>query len=234
MKIYLTIFGKPRYLGLVKIDEKKVKDTNLAVVKTSRGYEMGVLGGALSDEQQEKYKNETSKFENIADAMLQNVGFVKAADDIDIEAYYKCRRAEEDALKLSRKILEEHKLNMKLVDVEYMLDRKKFYFYFTASQRVDFRLYVRDLAHAFRTRIEMRQVGIRDEARIVRGISTCGRPCCCSYWLRGFSFEPHENLRALRKIDVLYVLRERFLLGDLVKASGAWRENQNRAGNLRS
>ena len=119
--------------------------------------------------------------------MLQNVNFVKTADDIDIEAYYKCRRAEEDALKTAREILEEHNLNMKLVDVEYMLDRKKFYFYFTASQRVDFRLYVRDLAHTFKTRIEMRQVGIRDEARIVSGISTCGRPCCCSYWLRGFS-----------------------------------------------
>ena len=76
---------------------------------------------------------------------------------------------------------------MKLVDVEYMLDRKKMYFYFTAGQRVDFRLYVRDLAHEFKTRIEMRQVGIRDEARIVKGISSCGRPCCCSYWLRGFS-----------------------------------------------
>ena len=183
----MTIFGKPRYLGLVKIDEKKIQNNNLAVIRTSRGFEMGMLGGALSDEQQEKYKNETSKFENIADAMLQNVKFVKAADDIDIEAYYKCRRAEENALKVARKILADHKLKMKLVDVEYMLDRKKFYFYFTASQRVDFRLYVRDLAHTFRTRIEMRQVGIRDEARIVRGISTCGRPCCCSYWLRGFS-----------------------------------------------
>ena len=187
MKIYLTIFGKPRYLGLMKADEKKIKNVGSVVIKTERGYELGMLGGALSDEQQEKYKNETSKFENVADAMLQNVNFVKVADDIDIEAYYKCRRAEEDALKVAREILEEHKLNMKLVDVEYMLDRKKFYFYFTAAQRVDFRLYVRDLAHTFKTRIEMRQVGIRDEARIVSGISTCGRPCCCSYWLRGFS-----------------------------------------------
>ena len=187
MKIYLTIFGKPRYLGLMKADEKKIKNAGCVVIKSERGYELGFLGGALSPEQQEKYKNETKKFENADDAMLQTVKFVKTADDIDMAAYYKCRRAEEENLKIARQILEQHKLNMKLVDVEYMLDRKKFYFYFTATQRVDFRLFVRDLAHTFRTRIEMRQVGIRNEARIVSGISTCGRPCCCSYWLRGFS-----------------------------------------------
>ena len=187
MKIYLTIFGKPRYLGLMKADEKRIKNAQCIVVKSERGYELGFLGGPLSDEQQEKYKSATSKFENADNAMLQTVKFVKAADDIDIEAYYKCRRAEEEALITSREILEKHKLNLKLVDVEYMLDRKKFYFYFTATQRVDFRLFVRDLAHMFKTRIEMRQVGIRDEARIVSGLSSCGRPCCCSYWLRGFS-----------------------------------------------
>ena len=86
----------------------------------------------------------------------------------------------------ARDILTAHNLDMKLVDVEYMLDRKKFFLYFTAEQRVDFRAYVRDLAHEFRTRIEMRQVGIRDEARIVKGIAPCGRPCCCGYWLHGF------------------------------------------------
>ncbi|MBR1485679.1 MAG: hypothetical protein IJ597_00295 [Synergistaceae bacterium] len=171
----------------MKGDERKIKDSRSVVINSERGYELGMLGGALSHEQQEKYKNETSKFENVAVAMLQDVKFVKIADDIDLEAYYRCRAAEEEDLKTARKILEEHKLGMKLVDVEYMLDRKKFYFYFTASQRVDFRLYVRDLAHTFRTRIEMRQVGSRDEAKITSGLSTCGRPCCCSYWLRGFS-----------------------------------------------
>ena len=184
MKLYLTIFGKPRYLGLVKLN----KDINgWIVLKTSRGYEMGLPGGALSEEQQEKYQVDAEQFENSADAMLQNVEFVKKADDYDIEAYYRCRRDDNKTLLIAREILKQHKLDMKLVDAEYMLDRKKIYFYFTADQRIDFRLYVRDLAHAFRTRIEMRQIGIRDETRIVRGIATCGRPCCCSYWLRGFS-----------------------------------------------
>lgn len=190
MNIYLTIFGKPRYLGLVKIKDDADFDGTLSkwiVLRTSRGYEMGLPGGRLSEEQKAKYNDESVKFEDTTEAMLQDVDFVRYADANDIENYYRCRNEEEEALYRSRDILEFHNLNMKLVDVEYMLDRKKFFFYFTAEQRVDFRAYVRDLAHEFRTRIEMRQIGIRDEARIVRGIASCGRPCCCGYWLRGFS-----------------------------------------------
>ena len=186
MNVYLTIFGKPRYLGLTKIQADSL-NSKWVILKTSRGYEMGLPGGMLTDEQQEKYKLATSKFEDSTETMLHEVEFVKEAGVLDIENYYNCKRDEERALLIARDILQEHKLSMKLVDVEYMFDRKKLYFYFTAAQRVDFRLYVRDLAREFRTRIEMRQVGIRDEARIVRGIASCGRPCCCSYWLRGFS-----------------------------------------------
>lgn len=184
MKIYLTIFGKPRYLGIVKLKDN-IK--GWIVIRTSRGYEMGLPGGELSEEQKEKYQNAANNFENSADAMLQSVDFVRKANARDIRNYYQCRSEESKALSTAREILEEHKLDMKLVDVEYMLDRKRFYIYFTANQRIDFRSYVRDLAYMFKTRIEMRQIGIRDEARIIRGLSTCGRPCCCSYWLRGFS-----------------------------------------------
>lgn len=189
MNIYLTIFGKPRYLGLARIKDGKTLEhlsSRWIILKTPRGYEMGLPGGKLSEEQQEKYNHETTKFEDTTEAMLQDVVFIREADGADIENYYSCRNEEEEALLRARDILADHKLAMKLVDVEYMLDRKKFYLYFTADQRVDFRGYVRDLAHEFRTRIEMRQVGIRDEARIVRGIASCGRPCCCGYWLRGF------------------------------------------------
>lgn len=189
MNIYLTIFGKPRYLGLTKITDGKTLEhlsTRWIVLKTPRGYEMGLPGGKLSEEQQEKYSKEMPKFEDTTEAMLQDVVFVREADSEDIGNYYACREEEEEALLRARDILSDHKLPMKLVDVEFMLDRKKFYLYFTADQRVDFRAYVRDLAHEFRTRIEMRQIGIRDEARIVRGIASCGRPCCCGYWLRGF------------------------------------------------
>lgn len=185
MNTYLTIFGKPRYLGLATIDAEITK-SQWAVLKTSRGYEMGLPGGLLTDEQQAKFRASASSFEDSTEAMLQDVEFVRIADAEDIENYYSCREEENDALFRARDILAAHNLEMKLVDVEYMLDRKKFFLYFTAEQRVDFRAYVRDLAHEFRTRIEMRQIGIRDEARIVQGIASCGRPCCCGYWLRGF------------------------------------------------
>ena len=190
MNIYLTIFGKPRYLGLIKVDDNKISSGEKpcwAVLKTARGCEMGMIGGALSEEQREKYSSATSRFEDSTESIMQDVEFLREADSKDIENYYNCKRDEENAILKAREILRQHNLNMKLVDVEYMLDRKKLFFYFTAEQRVDFRDYVRDLAHEFRTRIEMRQIGIRDEARIVRGLASCGRPCCCSYWLRGFS-----------------------------------------------
>ena len=148
---------------------------------------MGLPGGVVTPEQQMMYRRTASKFDDSTEAMLQNVDFIREADAEDIENYYNCRHEEEDALLVGRDILAEYNLDMKLVDVEYMLDRRRLYFYFTSEQRVDFREYVRELAYEFRTRIEMRQIGIRDEARIVQGIASCGRPCCCGYWLRGFS-----------------------------------------------
>ncbi len=97
------------------------------------------------------------------------------------------RLEETDALREARVMLREHKLDMKLVDVEYPLDRKKIFLYFTSEQRVDFRGYVKDLAKIFKTRIELRQIGIRDEAKVVGGIAPCGLPCCCSHWLHRFA-----------------------------------------------
>ncbi|MCD6116272.1 stage 0 sporulation family protein [bacterium] len=95
---------------------------------------------------------------------------------------------EEEAFVDCRKRIEEHGLSMKLVDVEYQFDRKKITFYFTADNRVDFRELVRDLAGRYRTRIELRQIGVRDEAKRIGGIGVCGKPLCCSMFLR--SFEP--------------------------------------------
>lgn len=190
MSVYLTIFGKPRYLGFAEINGDEGFDLERpkwAVIRTSRGYEMGLPGGVVTPEQQMMYRRTTAKFDDSTEAMLQDVDFVREADAEDIENYYNCRHEEEEALLVGRDILAEYNLDMKLVDVEYMLDRRRLYFYFTAEQRVDFREYVRELAYEFRTRIEMRQIGIRDEARIVQGIASCGRPCCCGYWLRGFS-----------------------------------------------
>lgn len=90
---------------------------------------------------------------------------------------------EEVARRETRKYVENHKLRMKVTDAEWQFDRKKLYIYFTAEKRVDFRALVRDLARAFRTRIELRQIGVRDEAALLGGVGRCGRELCCSTWL---------------------------------------------------
>ena len=197
MSIYLATFGKLRYLGLTEVSDEEgaspeggVHLSRWVVLKTLRGLEMGLLGGRLSPEQEEKFRTARlgdGEQSRGPEPMLQDVEIVRDAVAEDIEGWYQCRSDEEQVLIRAREILLGHSLNMKLVDVEYLLDRKKLFFYFTSEQRVDFRAYVRDLAREFRTRIEMRQIGVRDEARVVEGISPCGRPCCCSYWLHQFS-----------------------------------------------
>lgn len=93
---------------------------------------------------------------------------------------------EKHAFKVCEEKIARHKLNMKLVDVEFTFDNNKILFYFTADGRVDFRELVKDLASVFRTRIELRQIGVRDEAKMLGGIGICGRPFCCSTFLGEF------------------------------------------------
>lgn len=193
MSIYLATFGKLRYLGLAEIPDPAAAETRWILIRTVRGLEMGLLGGPLSQEQEAKYR--ASCLEDVGggdqtrgpEPMLQEVEYVQNADAEQVEAYYQCRNDENEVLVRAREILVSQGIQMKLVDVEFLMDRKKLFFYFTSEQRVDFRAYVRDLAKEFRTRIEMRQIGVRDEARVVRGVAPCGRPCCCSYWLHRFT-----------------------------------------------
>ena len=192
MSIYLATFGKLRYLGLAEVPDDAASETRWILIRTVRGLEMGLLGGPLSQEQEAKYRascieDGSGEHTRGPEPMLQEVEYVGNADADRIEEYYRCRGDEDSVLLRSREILVSHGLQMKLVDVEFLLDRKKLFFYFTSEQRVDFRGYVRDLAREFRTRIEMRQIGVRDEARVVSGIGPCGRPCCCSYWLHRFT-----------------------------------------------
>jgi len=97
------------------------------------------------------------------------------------------RDKEEEASRSARSKVLEHKLDMKLVDVEYQFDGNRITFYFTAEQRVDFRDLVKDLAAIFRTRIELRQIGVRDESGRLGGVGVCGRPLCCTTWIREFA-----------------------------------------------
>lgn len=113
---------------------------------------------------------------------------LRVADQKDADIVRDNRLAAVDAKAVCEEKIREHQLEMKLVDVEYTFDRNKVIFYFTAEGRIDFRELVKDLASVFRTRIELRQIGVRDEAKLLSGIGPCGRVLCCSSFLG--EFEP--------------------------------------------
>lgn len=111
----------------------------------------------------------------------------RLAEQTDLETVESNRLKEKSAFEICEDRIRTRKLEMKLVDVEYQMDGNKITFYFTADHRIDFRELVKDLAAAFRTRIELRQIGVRDEARRISGYGVCGVQLCCSLWLRGFA-----------------------------------------------
>ena len=116
---------------------------------------------------------------------LKEVLRVATKDDDEREKYN--RKRERDAFKICQKKIREHGLEMKLIDAEYTFDNNKVLFYFTADGRIDFRQLVKDLASIFKTRIELRQIGVRDETKILGGIGICGRCLCCHTYLSEFA-----------------------------------------------
>ena len=143
------------------------------IVETARGIECGEV--AISNRQ--------IKDEGIIKP-LKTV--IRVANKDDLRRIEENKVKEKKAFKLCLEKIEKHKLQMKLVDVEYTFDNNKILFYFTADGRVDFRQLVKDLAAVFRTRIELRQIGVRDEAKLLGGLGICGRPLCCSQFLGDF------------------------------------------------
>ena len=143
------------------------------VVETARGMEMGTV----------KVANKTVPESEIVPP-LKSV--TRKATKADIERDIKNRELEMDAAIICKKKIAAHGLEMSLVAVEYTFDNSKLIFYFTCESRVDFRELVKDLASTFRTRIELRQIGIRDEAKMMGGLGTCGRKYCCSGFLTDF------------------------------------------------
>jgi len=111
---------------------------------------------------------------------------LRKASEQEIGHHHNNRREEPDAFAKGLELILKNKLSMKLVDVEYQLDRRKMTFFYTAEERVDFRQLVKDLAFVFRTRIEMRQIGVRDYARRLDGLGPCGQQLCCSRFMDGF------------------------------------------------
>lgn len=183
MSTYLILYGKPRFLGAVQSIEELPSGAPVKVL-TPRGLEIGTVAGPLSSAEEERFRNkkEPKGEEGLTD--IQLLGYPTAQEMADDEER---RQDEEEGLRLARALLTAHQLPIKLVDLEYVADRKKLFFYFTSENRVDFRAFVRDLAREFRTRIELRQIGARDEAKVLGGLGSCGMPCCCKTFLHSFA-----------------------------------------------
>ena len=143
------------------------------IVETARGVECGevVMGSRMVED----------------DKIIPPLKpIIRIATEKDLKIVEQNRAKEQTAAKICQEKIAAHKLDMKLVDVECTFDNNKLLFYFTADNRVDFRELVKDLAAVFRTRIELRQIGVRDEAKMLGGLGICGRPFCCKTFLSEF------------------------------------------------
>ena len=151
----------------------ELKPKDKVIVETARGLECGEV--TFSDR-------------GVADDEISGElkPVIRSATEKDLRTVEENKEKEKAAFDICLKKIEAHNLKMKLVDVEYTLDRNKILFYFTADGRVDFRELVKDLASVFRTRIELRQIGVRDESKMVGGLGICGRPFCCNTFLGDF------------------------------------------------
>ncbi len=154
-------------------DGMKFNKDDYAMVETVRGIECGIVAKA----------NHGVSEDNITKPLKK---VIRVATEGDIKTLTENKEKEKEAFGICETKIEAHGLDMKLVDVEYTFDRSKLLFYFTADGRVDFRELVKDLASTFKTRIELRQIGVRDESRMVGGFGICGRPFCCNTFLTDF------------------------------------------------
>lgn len=152
---------------------KKAKKGEYAIVETARGLEYGevALGNTMVKE---------------SDTVPPLRPIVRIATDADRKHHDDNKKKEEDAFRVCNEKIAAHGLDMKLIDAQYTFDNSKLLFYFTSAGRVDFRDLVKDLAGVFRTRIELRQIGIRDEAKLMGGMGPCGRSLCCTRFLSDF------------------------------------------------
>ena len=150
-----------------------IKDGDHVIVETARGLEYGTVVGEIKEITEE-------------DIVAPLKEIIRKATKDDEILHEENVSKKEKAIELCQEKVDKHGLDMKLIDVEYTFDSSKIIFYFTSDGRVDFRELVKDLAAVFRMRIELRQIGVRDEAKMIGGIGICGRPLCCNKWLPEF------------------------------------------------
>ena len=162
--------GKVYFFDPVDYD---IKRGDHVIVETARGVEFGTVVGDPKEVEDDKVIQP-----------LKPVLRIATAKDVEQEAANK--EKEKEAFKICLEKIRKHELAMKLIDAEYTFDNNKVLFYFTADGRIDFRELVKDLASVFKTRIELRQIGVRDETKILGGIGICGRPLCCHTHLSEF------------------------------------------------
>ena len=143
------------------------------IVETARGTEFGYV------------TMDTTEVDE-SEIIGQLKPIIRIADEDDIKKHEENEAKKEKSLKQCQEKIDKHGLDMKLIDVEYTFDNSKIIFYFTSDGRVDFRELVKDLAQVFKMRIELRQIGVRDEAKMMGGIGSCGRALCCHSWLADF------------------------------------------------
>lgn len=163
--------GKIYYFAPGKYE---IKSGQHVIVETARGIEYGYVVLGTREVEDGKVVQP-----------LKSVIRMATKEDEDVEEANK--KKEKDAFKVCLEKIRKHNLEMKLIDVEYTFDNNKILFYFTADGRIDFRELVKDLAAVFKTRIELRQIGVRDETKILGGIGICGRPLCCHTYLSEFA-----------------------------------------------
>ncbi len=162
--------GKSYYFDPRTEDYKKGEKV---IVETARGMEMGDVSFAPTFVSDEALRDSLKPI-------------LRRATEEDLQIAEENASKEKEALQICKEKVEEHKLDMNLVDAQYTFDGKKITFYFTSDDRVDFRELVKDLAAIFHIRIELRQIGVRDESRMMGGIGVCGQPFCCSRFLPDF------------------------------------------------
>ncbi|MDD5347640.1 MAG: stage 0 sporulation family protein [Candidatus Omnitrophica bacterium] len=153
--------------------ELACKEGDVVIVEHDRGLDYGQIVSLKVDEQEAKSKQPIKRI-------------VRLAKEQDRKQIEDNRAKSKDAFSTCAKKIEEHKLDMKLVQAEYSFDRSKIVFYFTSNGRIDFRELVKDLAKIFKARIELRQIGVRDETKFFGGFGPCGRELCCSKFLTDF------------------------------------------------
>jgi len=193
--IYSVKFKCERKNIYAALDESTFRPGDYVIVEADKGIDLGTISYKKVDEPEDTSPESYLKIKHIA-------------SEIEIEKHQGMEKKEKEAFNFCLEKIKDHELEMKLVDVEYQFDSNKITFFFTAEKRIDFRALVKDLASKYNTRIELRQIGVRDEARRIGGYGKCGLKLCCVTFID--EFEPISTQMA----------REQLLTGNPEKLSG--------------